>query len=302
MSETPSRANAWKQWGKFVLKLLVSGLALYLVFTRIDLAEIGAVLRQSQWPWLFPALAAFVLSQYLSAIRLNVFLHRLDIPLTHSYNFKLYLLGMFYNLFLPGGIGGDGYKVYLLNRLFGKGVRPLVSALLLDRLVGLVALGTLGVLFFYFSGVEAPYGKWYGGVLPLGGLCFFFLVWKWFPRWMPDLPRVIGWSFAVQLAQVLSACFLLLGLGQEGAFVGYLCLFLLSSIAAAVPFTIGGAGARELAFLFGAPFFGLDQALAITLSLLFYLLTVLVSLAGGYYTFRHPQAECWENERKVLKK
>lgn len=302
MSEAPSRAYAWKQWGKFVLKLLVSGLALYLVFTRIDLAEIGKVLRQSRWPWLLPAVLFFLLSQYLSAIRLNVFLHRLGIPLTHRYNFKLYLLGMYYNLFLPGGIGGDGYKVYLLNRLFRKGVRPLVSALLLDRLVGLVALGALAVLFFYLTGIEAPYGKWYGGVLPLGGLVFYGLLRRWFPRWLPDMPAAIGWSFAVQLAQVLSACFLLLGLGQEGSFLGYLCLFLLSSIAAAVPFTIGGAGARELTFLFGAPFFGLEQAPAVTLSLLFYLLTVLVSLSGGYFTFRHPGAECWENGGKVLKK
>jgi len=34
---------------------------------------------------------------------------------------------MFYNLFLPGGIGGDGYKIYLLNKLSNKSIKSLTT-------------------------------------------------------------------------------------------------------------------------------------------------------------------------------
>jgi glycosyltransferase 2 family protein len=37
-----------------------------------------------------------------------------NIPEKHI--IQLYLLGIYYNLFLPGGIGGDGYKIYLLKQ------------------------------------------------------------------------------------------------------------------------------------------------------------------------------------------
>lgn len=274
-----------KKGVKFALKLLVSLLALYLVFRKLDIQALGHSLSQLRLLWLVAALSLFVLSQYLSALRLNVLLRRIKVQLSERINFRLYLLGMYYNLFLPGGIGGDGYKVYLLHRRFEAGIKQLVRALLLDRLVGLVALGGLLILLFYFSGASLPYGKWAAGLFPLGLLLFWLLVRVAFRKWTPDLPITIGWSFAVQGAQVLAAWCLLVGLSPEAFAEGYLFLFLLSSVAAAIPFTIGGAGARELVFLYGAGWLGLEEPLAVSLSLLFYGLTVLVSLAGGYFSF-----------------
>ena len=59
----------------------------------------------------------------------------------------LFLIGMFYNQFLPGGTGGDIMKSYLLlKETPGKATGALL-AVVFDRMVGLVALISItGVL------------------------------------------------------------------------------------------------------------------------------------------------------------
>jgi hypothetical protein len=108
----------YKNQLKTILKLILTGLALYLVFRKIDTAQLFEILKTIQWIWLVPAVILFVLSKVATAVRLNQYFKNISLQLSEWKNWKLYLIGMFYNLFLPGGIGGDGYKVYLLNKHF----------------------------------------------------------------------------------------------------------------------------------------------------------------------------------------
>jgi len=86
--------------------------------------------------------------------------------------------------------------------------------------------------------------------------------------------------------QVLAVILLLLMIGQQGAWLGFLFLFLLSSVLTALPISYGGAGAREIAFYFGATQLGLPEAPAVAVSLLFYLCSLAVSLSGMGYSFK----------------
>ncbi|WP_287059719.1 lysylphosphatidylglycerol synthase transmembrane domain-containing protein, partial [Algoriphagus sp.] len=142
----------YKNQLKTILKLILTGLALYLVFRKIDTAQLFEILKTIQWIWLVPAVILFVLSKVATAVRLNQYFKNISLQLSEWKNWKLYLIGMFYNLFLPGGIGGDGYKVYLLNKHFKLPVKKLLQAALLDRLGGLVAIVFL--LFGLFLIVE----------------------------------------------------------------------------------------------------------------------------------------------------
>ncbi len=89
----------------------------------------------------------------------------------------------------------------------------------------------------------------------------------------------------VQLFQVLCASFLLLAFDIQDHKLSYLFVFLISSIIAMIPFTIGGFGAREMTFLIGSQLLGLQMESAIALSLLFYLITMFVSFFGIYFSF-----------------
>ncbi len=75
----------------------------------------------------------------------------------------------------------------------------------------------------------------------------------------------------------------LLGQDFTGKFAPYLLSFLLSALAAVVPITIGGIGARETIFQKLSPIFHMDVGLAVYISISFYLISLLVALVGIYY-------------------
>lgn len=92
----------------------------------------------------------------------------------------------------------------------------------------------------------------------------------------------------VQGFQILSVICILFALHFDGKFSPYLLIFLVSSVAAIIPSIGGGIGVRELVVLFSAQYIQLDEKLAVSVSLIFYLLSLLVASSGLYYLFR-PQ-------------
>ena len=147
---------------KFILKVSVSALAIYVVIQKIDLPETKDILLHARAGWVILALIAFNLSKMIASYRLNRFFHAIGLLLPGLYNLKLYYVGMFYNLFLPGGIGGDGYKVYLLNRSHKTALKDLIPATLLDRISGLVALVFLAIFLSLFVDLSfiGPWMTW----------------------------------------------------------------------------------------------------------------------------------------------
>lgn len=273
----------------FILKIGLSALALTLVFRQIDMASLGSILRQGQWAWFFPAVALIILSKVASAWRLNAFFRCIGLRLRESSNLRLYWLGMYYNLFLPGGIGGDAYKIYLLRQQGQADTRDLVLAALSDRAVGLLALALLALGMGGLLDIPALNTRWAPAlILPLTAIAWVVL--RWIKRaFLAVFWPALAWSMAVQILQILAVLTLLRLIGQDGPWMGYIFLFLLSSVLTALPISYGGAGAREIAFYFGATYLGLPEAPAVAISLLFYLASLLVSLSGMFYSFRRPE-------------
>jgi uncharacterized protein (TIRG00374 family) len=123
---------------KLFIKLAVTAVCLWYVSKKIDWELTWRLLQQSNKWWLLAATVLFILSKVVSSFRLNIYFKAIDVRLSETGNLKLYWLGMFYNLFLPGGIGGDAYKVILLNRQRKGSVKLLSAAVLLDRVSGLL--------------------------------------------------------------------------------------------------------------------------------------------------------------------
>ncbi len=268
-------------------KLLFVAGAFYFVFQRISVRDVRRVLATAQPGWLALAAGLFALSKWLSARRLNYFFRAIGVPLSEAENLRLYWLGMYYNLFLPGGIGGDGYKVYLLRRRFPGKTTALVRALLLDRVSGVLALGVLaGLLFAFVPAVPLPWRLLVLAGVPVGVGASYWLSGRFFPEFQPLFGRA-GWlGLGVQGAQVLCAWALLAGTGPAaGHAVEYLVVFLASSVVAVLPLTVGGIGAREVTFLLGAQVLHLDAAVSVTVSLAFYFITAAVALPGAAFSF-----------------
>jgi uncharacterized membrane protein YbhN (UPF0104 family) len=269
---------------QLILKLILTLAAIYFVVRQIDLQQVAATFRQSRILLILVALVFFIFSKGVSAIRCHLYFKSIDIKLSQIFNIKLYLLGMFYNLFLPGGIGGDGYKIYYLRKRFKIKTRDIFWAVLLDRVIGVLVLFCLAVLFVYFTGIPGKWTSFLWILIPLSVGSTWLVYRRFFPVFSGIFLSTSLQSLLVQLLQVLSAVFLLFSFGLQQDLVGYLFVFLISSIVAVLPLTIGGVGSREFTFLLGAQWLGLDINLSVALSFLFYLLTAFTSFWGIIYS------------------
>ncbi len=275
-----------KKWLGLLLKLLVAFVALYLVFQKISWSEIKEVLLGANYWLLLLGFLFFLFSKLVSAIRLNLFFRYHGLLLSEWINIQLYWLGMFYNLFLPGGISGDGYKVYWLKQHFNAPVKKLLSAVFVDRLSGMALLVFLAAVLLAF--IEGPW-KWLpwlalSAPMALAGL-WVFLHW-FFPMYKTLFRPIAAFSFVVQKAQLICVVFILLAFDISDGFVAYLLLFLVSSVAAVIPVSIGGIGIRELCFLYGAQLFDISEPAAVSVSFTFYVMTMLGSFAGIVWVFK----------------
>ena len=273
---------------KTLLKISITGLSLYLVSRKVEFNDLKDAFEKSNPLFLFLAFIAFVISQVISSSRLNTFFKGIGLNISETYNFKIYLLGMFYNLFLPGGIGGDGYKIFLLRKKFKIKGRRLFQAVFFDRLTGLWALGLINATLIIFIPqlcipIWAPVL-----VVTIGTIAYYTIMKKFFSDYSKYFALSHLKALMVQSMQVVSVILLLYALNFEGKFSPYLFMFLISSLVAIFPFTVGGLGARELVFVYGAQYFELDQHLAVMISLLFYCISALLSFSGIYYVF-NPQ-------------
>ncbi|SDS86122.1 hypothetical protein SAMN05192545_2222 [Maribacter dokdonensis] len=271
-----------------VLKVLISAVLIYFIFTKINVSEIKSILSTSNLIYLLLGLLFFAISKLVAAVRLNLYFHRLQIMLTHKSNFKLYLLGMFYNLFLPGGIGGDAYKGYILKKTFEVKTKRIVSVLVLDRLGGLLLLFIYACLLLGFLDNKLLTGyHWiFFTAIPFSVVIFWLLNKKFFNYVLPIFWKSTVLSALVQLAQLICIWCILLALHIDTDQISYLIIFLISSIVAVVPLTLGGIGSREVTFFYGAKFLELDQNVSVSVSVLFFLITALVSLIGVWYHFK----------------
>jgi len=271
---------------KFILKVSVSALAIYVVVQKIDLQQTKDILLKVHIGWILIALIAFNLSKGISSVRLNRFFKSIGLDLPGLYNLKLYYVGMFYNLFLPGGIGGDGYKVYLLNKSHKTGLKVLISATLLDRISGLVALVFLAMLLSLFVDLSFI-GPWMTWVLIAALIVYYpayYAVFRViFKKFLNAFTISNVLSLGVQLAQLLCAYLILKALMVDSFYIEYMTLFLLSSVVAVIPFTIGGVGARELVFIFGANYLMIDKNTAVAFSILFFVITAFSSFSGIFF-------------------
>ena len=267
----------------FIFKLLITVLAIYFVVRKINPPELWSYIKDVNIFYLLIALIVLGLSKIIEAYRLNIFFKAKNIILDEIQNLKLYLLGMFYNLFLPGGIGGDGYKVYWLKKNQDAKLKSVIWASILNRVNGLFGLIILICISSIFISFDFKFNNYLIFLVPIFYVIYFFVLKIFFKDYSSALPKTTIQSIIIQFLQVLSAHFILVSLGLDSAFQDYWFLFLISGVVFAVPVTLGGFGSRELVFVYASQFLMVDVNLAVALGLLTYVLRAILSFIGVYF-------------------
>jgi len=294
--ETLPKPKTWKTtlWSvtQIVLKITFTGALLYYIFNKIDMQKVKLLVTQANPYWIIAAILCFFASTIVSASRLLSFFKSIGLNLDWRFNLRLYMLGMFYNLFLPGGIGGDGYKIYLLNKSYKLPAKKVFWAILFDRLSGFWAIGFITVILIAFLPQMGVHIAIPLAIFIVGTIIYYIVAKKFFREYTNHFFEAHGKAIVVQSLQVLTILLVMIGLHHETKFAPYLFAFLMSSLAAVIPFTFGGLGAREFIFKYViADIFHMNDELAVFLSLSFYVISAIVSLTGIYYVFREDKLQ-----------
>ena len=123
-----------------IVQLAVTVGLLFLVYHDAQKrAEMEQALRHARYYWVVAGILAYLVVEIAAALRWQVLLKVQGIGLSLPRLSGLFLIGMFYNQFLPGGTGGDIIKSYLLLKETDRKAGALL-AVVFDRFIGLVAL------------------------------------------------------------------------------------------------------------------------------------------------------------------
>jgi hypothetical protein len=277
---------------KLLLKIAVTAACFWYISRKIDFVEARNAILEADWWWLLLAVGCYMFGKLLSCFRLNIYFKNINIQLSQWKNIKLYWLGMFYNLFLPGSISGDAYKVILLTGKYNIAYKKTTAAVLLDRFSGLLALG----LIMSAYGVIVLDNKLYdtiliaGSVLAVAGL---YTVIRFFLKdFLPGFWPTFFWGLAVQTMMVLCVYCIMQSLHVPLNQSEWIFISLVAAVISVLPISLGGGlGTREVVFMEGAKYFGLDPHVGVVISLLFYLSNVLSSVWGLYFVFNNPLAD-----------
>ena len=266
---------------------------------------VTTAVRGLNWKCWLAALLLNLFSQIASAWRWSVLARPLGFAFSRLRYLRLYFAGMFFSLCLPSSIGGDVLKAYWLAPTVAGRLLAGCSVLA-DRLSGVIALlvigltavaarhfglsllgsGGVGIFLLAAALTASTFGLSVlgrvGSLLPQSGRLKGLV-----DQLQPyhDRPEVfrrsVGWGLSVQLLNVLVVMELGAAMGL-GLPAGAYCLAVPAvALLTILPVSISGVGVREGALVWMLASYGVSQELAVTLGLLWFLVTVVSGLAGG---------------------
>jgi uncharacterized membrane protein YbhN (UPF0104 family) len=287
-----------------VLRIVVPLIALGYLLSKVSLADLSTSLGLISPRAAALALAAIGLAVASAAVRWKLLFRACgivtDVQLREL--LRLHLIGMFYNTYLPGGLGGDVVRAFAIrNRVGDKGLSGSLAIVLLERILGLCGLLSLVVLSFSISPVELIPNVlfWCGlGLLAMGlSIAAITLANRWAPRLPVSLQRFaralpsiqhLG-PFAVALALsvgthgcvVLAGHLLVASIDPTVAFAESFVVMPLIGASQYFPLTVGGAGVREAAFVVFYGLVDVNKSDALAASLVYAAINFLVAAVGG---------------------
>jgi uncharacterized membrane protein YbhN (UPF0104 family) len=297
----------------FLAKLLVSTGLIVFFLTQIHIERFLGTLLSARFSYIAIALVVYLLSQILSAARWMVLARPLGFDEPFKEIVTYYLIGMFFNLFAPGTVGGDVSRVYYLARNdkthwgeagWAVSTVPAAVSVFMDRAVGmavLVWLGAIGLVLFPEYPVPAPIRSL--TVVLAVALAIAVAVVPLLRRFLPEdghpivvklrfalrayrtqwsvIPKAIVFSFLLHLIQAWIHLLLGRALYINIPFSYCIILYPLVGTFAAIPISLNGIGLREGGYLFLLGLIGINAEKGVAFGLLLFLIVAVDSLIGG---------------------
>ena len=308
-----SASRSSKKVVLLTVKVLVSALLFAWLFRRLQWSEIEPALRHADLNWVAGAAGLLLVSHVLASYQWSRLLRAAGIDLPFWKVVSYYFVGLFFNNFLPANVGGDFARTLDASRA-GSSRPTALSTVILDRLLGTVALGCIAVVTTLPAIDRFHLVAAYAGVVVFFALALLMLRAVLEPRVLAALERVMakvglaqfspaldelsgrlaafrgqrrlllklfGVALVVQLMRISVHVVFARALGLHVA-AAYFFLFVpLLAVIVSLPISLNGIGVREGAGMLLFGLVGLDRADAFALQFGTYLVAVGVSLLGG---------------------
>jgi hypothetical protein len=288
-----------------ILKLAISSALLYLVLSRTGPENVFNTLKTISIPAFMAAILLYIAAQVISSFRWRLLLPGV---VEKKKLFSLYMIGAFFNTFLPGVIGGDAVKGYYLFQATGKGSLSLAS-IFMDRYIGFVGLIAICVIAFPF-GFSYFHGSRVVWLLPLIVFSFvissilifglrigqrvrllsgFYSYFHSYRNQKSTIGKALILSVLIQLTGISAVYLLAQGMGQHIPFIAFLIFLPLIILFTLIPVSISGLGIRESAFVLFFGLIGIKPEVATAISLSWFLTTSMGSLIGLFEYLKYKK-------------
>jgi uncharacterized protein (TIRG00374 family) len=294
------------------LKLLVSAGLLAFFFTRIHVARFLSTLAAADFYYIAVALIIYLISQAVSTVRWTMLVRPLGFRTPYMQLVVYYLIGMFFNLFAPGTVGGDVTRVYYLARDDERAqtegwsvttVRAAISVFM-DRALGMIVLIWLGAAgLLLFPGYAVPPAVRSLTLLLALGFVLAGLLIPIFRRLLPQdghsfvvklrlalrsyrahwraVIAAMALSLAIHLIQAWMHVVMGWALGIDIPFSYCIIVYPLVGTFSALPISLSGFGLREGGYLFLLGIIGIPSEKGVAFGLLLFVIVAVDSLLGG---------------------
>ena len=291
-------------------KVSVAAALVYAILHSINLEAFVSTLFTVRPLFCVIVCLLYPIGLFLSAVKLKWLLQGYRLPLGLRDSFDLNWMAGFLNNFLPSSIGGDAYRIIYMNRRYPESLAQVVSAVLLDR-----GLGLLTMLVFatcasvFFAGAVLKDVRLLGTLYLLAALAILIALFVLFRgiRYRPPQQSKRGWANKLHtglsvllyypdkklMASSLIVSFIFTGL----VVLSNYCLFLafdprvplallffvvpIINLSGMIPISINALGVTEGVGLFLLSLFGYQPEIVLSVLLLGRVLLVLSSATGG---------------------
>ena len=294
-----------------LIKLVISGGLIYWILRGTDLGEIGAAVGSANVWLLVIAFSLHVAGFTISAYRWRMLLRTRGSNASILFLIKSYIVGVFFNNFLPSTIGGDVYRAYDSWRL-GQSRSSAVAVVFVDRFLGLLALMLFALLALLAANALTERIPLLPVWLLAGTAIMVAAVWLLFmaPRRLPELIagiklpfgdkmrrlidaflafkgerevlfKALGLSVLLQTNVVLHYYLIARALDLPIPFYSFFLIIPLATVITLLPISVNGIGVRENAYIFFFAPFAVATAEAIAFAWIAYGMVVLQGVIGG---------------------
>lgn len=293
----------------------IGGILIYLIITRFSVGAIVQNIRQVDTTLFLQVAVAYGLANVFVVVRWYLIMRSMEMKIHFFTVVKSYLVGIFFNLFLPTSIGGDVVKAYYISRKVPTNrMEKTLFSVFFDRYLGfLVMLGVgsgcslfleaelagvslspllFALLLILFTGsvVLVVYAERIDQVVER-----VHVIKKRFSHSFQRIAMIVNvttWDKKLLMgilicgvANLLMLCFMhyifIERIGKVSAFLPLLVFVPVVIVVTMVPISINGIGVRELSYVTLFTTLKIDPSISIAMSLFFYSIMFLFSLPGG---------------------